>query len=34
MLIMQKNTSEFAVILIFNLILQLLKDKYTYFNKT
>ena len=31
---MQKNTSEFAVILIFNLILQLLKDKYTYFNKT
>ena len=34
MLIMQKNTSEFAVILIFNLILQLLKDKYAYFNKT
>ena len=31
---MQKNTSEFAVILIFNLILQLLKDKYAYFNKT
>jgi len=31
---MQKNTSEFAVILFFNLILQLLKDKYAYFNKT
>ena len=31
---MQKNTSEFTVILIFNLILQLLKDKYAYFNKT